>query len=107
MLRDVFLVSGLCLAASCPRLVHPVEERLILLVVHSCLIAKVLDRFGPFLYESIVFGEQAIIMKAGQGEPYHGGSSAGNLTQIFDSSRLRGYGLLRAAWPAGDSLPKS
>ena len=71
MLRDVLLISGLCLGGSRPRLIHPVQKRLILSMIHAGQIVKILDGFRPFLHAQIIFGEQAIIVEAGQNGSYH------------------------------------
>jgi hypothetical protein len=66
MIGDVFCVSVPCPLCYCSCFVHPVQQDQVLIVPHARLIPEVLYGAGQFLDTAIVFGEQAVFIRAVQ-----------------------------------------
>ena len=67
MIGDVFYIRVPCPLRCCPRFVHPVQQEQVLIMPHAHLIPEALHGFGPFSDMAIVFGEQAVFIRAVQG----------------------------------------
>jgi hypothetical protein len=67
MIGGVFCVSIPCPLCSCPHFVHSIQQEQVLIMPHAHLIPEALHGFGPFSDMAIVFGEQAVFIRAVQG----------------------------------------